>query len=506
MPINSLPDPSKRGSDMEAMLPYWETVDAICGGLAAMKKAGQKYLPMLEGEEKKYYDKRLERARFTNVFGDGLSSLALKPFEEPVALGKGTTNEFVEFATNVDGRGRDLQGFASDLFFDGLRHGITWGFVDYTRGVPSGATIAEEREMGARPFWVHYSALDVLAVYSEYVGEEERITHCRLRETLCVRDGFNDKEVERVRVFNHSADMARPTWEVWEKMDSPAPANVRQIKEHWQVIEGPNELSIDRIPLVPVIFGERRGLSWKVAPPLRDAVDSQIELYQQENGLKNVRILTAYPMLAANGLDELPEELAIGPGKILFGASKSAEMGLSSWQILEPNGQSLEFLREDVKDTIAQIRELCRVPLTPQSGNITVITAAVAAAKGTSAIQAWVAMLDKALENMFMVTAEWLALDNPVINVEVYDRFEIGYQDEDTKYLIEMMDKRIISHQLGTAELKRRGILGKDYNFEEDMEQIDEELLHSEEEGDEEPDLTDDDETDTEGDNATEND
>lgn len=468
-------DPSNPSGDYNAQVPYWSMVASIMDGVAGMRAAGELYLPKFQAEKADAYSRRLAQARMTNVFSDIVSDLTQRPFVKPVQLSEDTTQNFKDFSEDVDANGGNLHVFAGKLFRYAVQDGVTWVLVDYTKGVPRDASVAEERAAGARPIWVHYKASDVLAVYSERINGEERIVEARLKEVSIERDGFKEDTVERVRVFRHTEDMAMPTWEVWRKRTDQAGETGK-----WELEEGPELLDIDMIPLVPIVLGERRGLTWRVDPPLRDAAYLQIELYQQENGLKNVRHFTAYPMLAANGMepplgeDGKPATVATGPNAVLWGAGSGDKPG--EWKYLEPGGQSLTFLREDIKDTIRELRELGRQPFTAMTANLTVIATAAVQQKSNNAVEAWVGMLTNGLHTCFEVTAKWLGLDDYDVQVIVQGAFDLGIGGDATfKDVLEMGTgpEPLLSREAVLEEAKRRNILSSQYDPEEDLLRLD---------------------------------
>ena len=470
-------DPSTPSADYEAAAPYLKMITAISGGVKTMREAGTTYLPRNEAESLQRYTQRLNNSRFTNIFADIVADLSMRPFQNPMTVGETTPETFVDFAEDVDAKGNDLNTFATQLFRAALEDGVTWVLVDYTKDVPEGATIAEERAIGVRPFWVHYRSVNVIAVYSERVEGEERLVHVRLRENTVERIGFEEVLIERIREFNQMPFEAVPSWTVWRKRERQSTPDDPRGHE-WYVEEGPMLMTIDRIPMVPIIFGPRHGNSWLVDPPLRDAAYLQIELYQQENGLKNARIYTAYPMLAANGIEPMrgedgsPMVGQVGPSAILYSGDQSGSNG--RWEFVEPAATSLNFLREDIKDTIRELRELGRQPLTATSGNLTVITTAVAAQKGNSAIQVWAGLLGNGLQLCFDLTGAWYGLDEQKVELIVDTDFDIGFGDDASfKDVLAMHQASLISREATISEAKRRGILASMYDPEADLEFID---------------------------------
>ena len=109
-------DPSKPSGAYNIQAPYWRMVSRIMRGIRAMRDGGVDYLPQFEGEDRTQYIRRLRYARMTNVFGDIVDDLAMRPFKQPVQLSEETAPQFKEFADDVNGSGDKLTVFASRLF------------------------------------------------------------------------------------------------------------------------------------------------------------------------------------------------------------------------------------------------------------------------------------------------------------------------------------------------------------------------------------------------------
>ena len=491
IPVNNAPRPDTPSADYLKMSPYWNMVSSILGGVKTMRNAGEAYLPKFELESTEEYEVRKKNARFTNVFGDIVENLAQRPFSKQVDLADGAPQPLKDFAEDVDGKGNSLHTFAGDTFYDGITNGIDYILVEYTKTDPKEVkTISDEKKAGVRPYWTHYPADTVLAAYSAQVKGQEEFIHVRFKETKLIRQGFKEVRKNRVRILNReelpNGDYAPATYEVWEEQEKKSGHDGAP---QWGLIEGPKPLTIGIIPLVPFLTGRREG-GWAVKPPMRDAADLQIELYQQENGLKNVKNLTAFPMLSGNGIDaELgedgePKPLAVGPRTVLYGGAAADGVSAGSWTFVEPGAASLKFLSEDIKDTIKELRELGRQPLTAQSGNLTVVTTAFAAQKGNSAIQAWALNLKDALQRAFLYTAMWLKLAETKVEVLVHTDFDIGLGDDKSfSEIVGMYAEGIISRLQLIHEAKRRGVIDKDYDPEADLKEI---LKQMEDEGDDE--------------------
>lgn len=471
--------PETLSSDIAAMRPYWEMVEAMLGGAPAMRSAGEKYLPKFPNESTPDYDFRRKNAKYTNIFGDIVSTLAAKPFAKEIKI-DGASDRLMTLVENIDSMGNHLHVFSGGVFEAGIANAISWILVDYTKDIPPGATVAQEEAMGARPYWVHVDADDLIAVYSEIIGGVEVIVHARIEEEAVVRDGYGEREVERIRVldrviaYNDRGEPVSAAPATWSLIEEQEDKTTKQKK--WVEI-GSGPVTIDVIPLVPFIAGRRCGSSWRVRPPLADAAYLQVEHFQQESGLKYAKELTAFPMLAGNGVappegqDGKPIPVPVGPKTVLY-APPSGDGQHGEWSFIEPAATSLRFLAEDIKATEAALRELGRQPLTAQSGNITTVTAAFAGDKAHTVIEAWAINFKDTLENALKLTSMWLG-ENDEPTVEMNTDFSLDLKTDDgSSSLIEARKNGDLSQETLWSELQRRGTLGPEFDPEIERQRI----------------------------------
>lgn len=485
--------PETPSSDYEAMLATWTKVDKILDGQDAMRAAGQDYLPKFPNETEADYEYRRANAKFTNIYRDIAENLSSKPFAEEVGLEDDASDQFEALAEDIDGRGNNLHVFASELFFGGVNYAVDWIFVDYTKarqradGRP--LSLADEKAQGLRPYWVRVPAKRMLAVYSDTVNGKETIVHARMRETVTRRAGWTEVSVDRIRVLDRAPipDPADPsqvvgyapaTFEVWEKQTS---GSSRQSSAWRMVDSGP--VTIGEIALVPFIVGQRKGAGWQFNLPLQGVADLQVEHYQAETALKHIKELTAFPMLAGNGVqpqmqDNAPAPVPVGPQSVLYAppimGTNSATHG--EWKFIEPTAESLKFLASEVEVIEGQMRELGRQPLTATAG-ITVVTAALASQKASSAVQAWAMALKDALEQAFVFTAKWLNVaDTEAPSVRVFTDFALEANDEKgPTSLMEARRNGDLSRRTLWAEYQRRGILSGDFDADAEEQALEEE-------------------------------
>ena len=504
--MTSKSTPDTVSSDHAAMAPYWAKVDAILGGTGAMRDAGETYLPKFPNETDPDYEYRSENAKFTNIFADIVGTLATKPFGEEVALtDKSASDPIKALAEDIDGRGNHLHVFAANTFFAGINDAVSWILVDYTKartradGRP--LSVAEEKRQGLRPYWVHIPARRMLAVYSDVIQGKEIFTHARISETVLRRDGFDEVSIQRVRVLDREpvfevlddgkttdtvVDYAPATFQLYEKKTRTGGRGGES--DGWEVVED-GVVTIGEIALVPFITGRRVEGSWRFAPPMLDAADLQIEHYQQETALKSICELTAFPMLAGNGVtppmeNGKPAAVPVGPRSVLYAPPSGDNGSHGEWTFIEPSAQSLTFLASQVEATEKQLRELGRQPLLTTSG-ITVVAAAAATQKAGSVLKAWALGLKDALEQALMFTAKWLGdASEPTISWNLDDLdLDLDGQDGPAS-LLDARKNGDLSQETLWSEFKRRSILSADFDADAERQRIEDEMPDSADEAD----------------------
>lgn len=503
--------PMTPSGDYRAMSDFWEMVDAILGGAEAMRATSgartiysvpgphqpvaqlrdlnrgalsfpqSPYLPAFPNETYADYSSRLKWAPFTNIYEDIADNLAAKPFSKECELDQREGDDLKKLAEDIDGQGNSLHVFARGLFRRGLDYGVDWILVDHTR-VMEGATLAQERAMGARPYWVHIDAKRMLAVYSTFLNGAETIYHARIHEPLTRRRGYGEETVDRVRALDRQATideatgeiiaLGPATWTVYE-----AQKTKDQDKIDW-IMVGTGALTIGVIPLVPFIPVGRDGSSWRVKPAFHDIAHMQVEEFQQESNLKTIKELVAFPILSGNGVTPPtdatgePVTVAVGPRAVLF-APMGGDGRFGNWQFIEPTAASLTFLQADLEKHRTEMRNLGRQPLA--SANLTVITTANVSMKAHSAVQAWALLLKDALEQAWVFTCKWLKQDHsPIVNV--YTDFGVDFEaGTELDFLAKAQAQGILSKKTVRGEAKRRGVLSDDFDDDEEEQQLAEE-------------------------------
>ena len=490
--------PDTRSSDYIAMLDYWQMVSDLTNGADAMRAAGERYLDRFESEDLEQYKKRLSKAVYTNIYSDIVESLAARPFSNEISLVDGSPR-VKALAEDIDGQGNNMHNFSATFFRNALDYGVDWIYVDYTRtksetidasGRVRRKTIAEERADNARPYWVRVPATDMIAVYSAIIDGREEFVHCRMMETYIERSGWEEvtvtqiREIDRQPMFDEDGqiiDWDNAVFRVWRQQDQEIMKNGKLVRQRqvWTVVdEGP--MAIGVIPIVPLVIGERKGNGWQIVPAMKSCAYLQVDYYDEENGLKNIKKITAYPMLTASGVTPEKDSTGavrkapVGPRAVLYGPA--TEHGTGTWSFIEPAGSSLTFLRDELKEKAKELRELGRQPLTQSSSQLTRVTSSAAASKGTAAIQRWALAMKDALENAMFYTALWLNEGiEPTVSVNTNFSLEDA-EDDGFADVLALRSSGDLSQETIWEEAKRRGRLSDEFTVEREQTRLEGEM------------------------------
>ncbi|MEE7478439.1 DUF4055 domain-containing protein [Methylobacterium hispanicum] len=451
-----------------AMEADWRTIEAILTGIDAIRAAGETYLPKFNAETDEGYKRRLASAPWRPEFADALAALSAKPFGKEVAVQGETSERLRAFCEDVDTLGNNLHVFARETFERGVAFGFDAIFVDH-QPMREGATRAEEQAAGARPYWIHVRAQDILALYTELRRGKTIVSHVRFREVSVERDGYTEVTVTRVRVLEPGR------WEIWKQTD----------KGFEKEDEG-TFANVAEVPFVLFAPGQRDGS--RIRPPLRHLAALQIELYRALSRLEEILTFVGFPMLCANGMmpptetdpatgKQVSAPIAIGPGVVLFAPPSGDAGGTPSWTFVQPDPDNLKEAAAHVRTIIEDMRRLGLQPAVQRSGTITATATATETAKAHSVVESWASALKDALERALEFTAQFYR-EEPTAEVFVHTDF--GVDIDGTTDMAELLKARVageIARETYWDELRRRGKLGPQFDPLREAELLDEESV-----------------------------
>src|SRR6185369_1247367 len=380
-------DPSIKSADAEAMCTDLELIEDIRAGARRIRERRIKYLPQYAKESDLAYKIRLAQTPWRPEFSDALGNICSKPFTKPVAvdddapdsiqgtMDKATKTRRGGIVDDIDGRGNHLHVFARDTFMSGVADGMRAIYVSYPDVQPA-RTVAEEKAVGARPYWVHIELKNIIALYTKMLNGREVVSHIRFYECKMEQQGYREVEQRRIRVLELD-EANRPTSELW-KYDPDSKNYVVEIPKKPLV-------GVAEIPVALFYTGERFG-NFGVRPPMIDLADMQIELYRALSRKEEIMTYAGSPMLKGKGMTP-PEpepqgdistiplqeriqrkaenpisQMEVGPRTILFCPADG------DWDFIQPDAANITAVQSDVDAIMKDFRRLAKQPTLPQSG------------------------------------------------------------------------------------------------------------------------------------------
>lgn len=451
------PDVSTESIIIKLMQPSNALISIILGGTDAMRAAGEVYLPQYEGESQGNWNRRRDRAVLTNFLRRTLSGLSGKPFSKEVELSDDMPKPLIELVDNIDQRGNNLHVFARRFFESGLAFGLVHLIVDFPiMDDEAVKTLADEKNVRARPYFVQVDHNNIIAAYSEVINGVETLTHVRIRENAIVRDGeFGEKEVQRIR------EMEPGRFRLWQLSEDT---------DDWEIFRDWTIVSLDFIPLI-TFYANRKGFMLS-EPPLLDLAHLNVAHWQSASDQRTILTVARFPILAATGITEEEGDKKIGPTEYLTASSETAK-----WYYVEHEGKAIGAGRQDLID-LGHDMALMGLELLNRPGNITATGKALDTAENNSALQQMVLRLVDVMQTAFGFAATWLNIEEPVGSVGIHVDFGLKVNEAaDLQTLLDSREKRDLSQRAFLDELQRRGILLESFDLEKNNKELEQERL-----------------------------
>lgn len=373
-------DVSTVSAAVARMRTSWALIDALWGGTATMREAGETYLPRNPAESLGSYEYRLHQSFLYNGLRKTIDTAVGKPFSTPLTLSAPAT--ITQYATDIDLEGRNLHAFARDTLEVAMGYGISYILVDYPT-VPGLQTLADQQSVGARPYWVHIAPQQMLGWRSERINGVETLTQARLLESVTLPDGdWGETEVQQIRVLEPGRyRIYRRADDVWALFD-----------------EGP--VSLDVVPLVPVYTQRTAFFCGK--PPLMDLAWLNLEHWQSSSDQSNILHVARVPILFGAGFGD-DEQLIIGAKSAVKSRAPDAKL-----QYVEHSGAAIGAGREAIQDIEDRMQKLGTQLLTRQMPGVQTATeASIETAESDSALKMMIMNLADALNQALYLTARW---------------------------------------------------------------------------------------------------
>lgn len=413
--------------------------DEYCG-TRRMIECGEKYLPRDEKEPLSMYKKRLTGTFFHNAIRLAVRILSSKPFTKPVQIMNTTTPELVDFAEDVTGDGVSLHTFAHDLLSTLIRDGVVSVLVDFP-AIGNGLSLAEERAINARPYFVKICAEKIFNWKVTKIGGISKITQIRMYEEFEDETEWGVNVIPQIRVI----DLNRVR--IYRKPEGA--------EEFSLFSEDMMSTPFDCVPIVT--FYTQKKSDFIADSPLEDLAYANLSHWRKSANLDFIES-TQFPILFGKKLTDDPDSeegnLSLGVMMMVHADDANADL-----QLIEPTGSSIKVLRESLNQLEENLAKISSFLLQKTSGTKTATETAVQTAEATSELQAYTRNLEEGLENALVYAGMWMGISAPSADIEIFDDFGSSLSSADMALLAKSTESGLVSEETFLAEAKKRGLI-----------------------------------------------
>lgn len=460
-PTANVATPCKAYNDMAC---GWEIVDDLLGGTKRMREAGTKWLPSESVEKPQEYKARVDRSFLYGALADTIEKYVSKPFSKKVSIKGELPDELLGIEEDVDMRGTSLTEFCRALLRDGLEHGLSFIFVDYSKVAeeqPDGEVTlpnkAQERALGARPYLQHFHSSSVIGWRSEVRNGREVLTQLRVKEKRTEPDGeYGEKDVECVRLFTETYV------ETFEKATGEADFTSKGKVAH----------TLNRIPLVPFYVSPDGFM--KATLPFESLAWMNIRHWQLESDLGNIIHICCVPILHRTGITAEDKEkgkkgraVEVGAYRIIDSTDPNAQMNY-----VEPTGNGVKLGQDERQKVEAHMEILGLAPAMERTADQTAKARDIDDSNAKSSIQGWIRVEESVVETAWKIMAEMAGVELPEdFSIDIFQDFGIGARAQsEIDALIQVRGRGDITHETFLSELKKRAIFDETFDVQKEVE------------------------------------
>lgn len=438
--------------EVAEMAKNWPITAALIGGTPAMRAAAATYLPKWPAEDDESYGTRLKVATLYPAFKRTLAVMTGKPFSKQMTLGDDTPERIKKYAEDINLEGQNLHAFSADLLLECLGFGLCGVLVDYPT-ITGIRTLAEEKKVNARPYFVKVAHDRILGWKAQRVNGVMQLTQLRLAEARLADDGpYGVVAVPQVRVLRPGA------WEIWE---------LNPVTKQYDILAGNGLTSIKVIPFVP-FYGVRTGFMTGISPFL-DLAHLNVKHWQSQSDQDTILHVARVPILTVAGA-ETDTVIAVG-GASMIKLPMGAVMTFveHTGQAIGAGNTALYALEDQMVQTGAEIL------VNKALGGDKTATESTSEGEGNKCdLLRITETFEDSMDQALQMAALWIGEESGG-HATLFKEFGAGTITEASSALITSLQQAgLISKRRAFIEQQRRGVLDASLDPQEELDEAEE--------------------------------
>ena len=399
--------PFNRTAAVLNMMKGWEIMKAVSRGTEYLRENSEAFLPLEPREDYTAYLSRVNRAVFSPYTQRLVRAAAGLIMRKPIAL-EGDPYWREVFARDVDGCGSDLDEFARRLVICSLTYGHANVLIDFPAPTEI-RSLAEERALGRRPYWVEVDPYDVYGWRLDREAAYGTLTQVRIHEQAIVPDGkFGEKVYDQIRVIYPGR------YEIYRQRNEQKPlghgfAEPLNNSTDYELIDS-GTYSLNQIPLVTTYSNKVDTLVSR--PPLLDVAYLNLAHFQRQADLIHSLHIASQPMLVLEGWDDQTKDMAVSVNYAI-----ATQPGNKVYYV-EPASSAFEAQTNEIRELQQQMATLGISTLSQQKFVAESADARRLDRVDTNSMLSMVSMdLEQTLQGAFNLAANYLQLEPPEVKI-----------------------------------------------------------------------------------------
>lgn len=398
-----------------------------------------KYIPQKSSETDEDFQHRVKYLTdLLNGTKKAIDNIVSRTFQKKAVLDT-DSEKLTAIESNFNGKGISMSNFLKNYMNEGLWFGKSYVLVDNNIGTNT-------------PYSVLIKDSQVLDVRYD---KEMNITLFRYmqKEKVFIND-FEEVEQEVVRVYKYNDTKTSIICEIYTDIDNETVDK--------QVID----MFIDEMPIVEY-YPETTSFGVFVDFPFLDLADKNIVHFRSTADQRNILHYNRIPFISMTGFSEQEAVLKLSATHAMHSANPDSQVG---W--VEAEGKGIELGAKDLEKLEKEMEAMGAEMLVETSAK-TATEAIIESTDVKSRGSAMAYNLQDAANEILRLMKKYIYLENDDSYINVNTNVKIALNDVEFTIILKMKELGIISSETVRQQAYERGLLGDNWNEEEEAERLD---------------------------------
>lgn len=455
--LNAPPEnmvPAKEDDPFEPCAEYVEDEKArhlsrtLMGDTAAMREAGELYLPMEVAEEQDAYDARLKRSVLFNAYRRAVRVLGGKLFAAKPKFSDDMDPRIRRYMENVDLQGNNAEVFIREYFEQAVVDGIVFLYANSPEIETTNGLVRLDQADQIRPYLRKIEAADVIGWRMRVVAGRTILDQLRVTSWEAVNVGrFGSGMRKIVTVFEPG---------VYTRYAKREDGSVETI--------GAGVYGLDFIPITVVNVNKYACNPMRARPFLENLSFLNCAHWQSSSDQRNINHVIRSPILFGTGFGEELDAIEVSVNSACLLKKDGATL---NW--VEHTGAAVSAGKDELEELRQQMSDAAMEVLIARPGDVTATEVSVTEAHAQSELEAAANRAQDGFNGALIHMAAWMIGSKPTPGaVTLGGDYKANADGSDLAEIMQLRTNNDLSRDATLKEYIRRGKLAEDFDPKKD--------------------------------------